>query len=722
MEGIKRTFAQCKREGRSALVTYVTAGYPSTKGTVDILLGLEAGGADIIELGLPFTDPIADGPTIQKANTIALQNGVSVTSTLEMVREARKKGLKVPLLFMGYYNPLLIYGEEKVVDDCKDAGVNGFIVVDLPPEEAVRFRNHCTKRGLSYIPLIAPATSEARLKLLCKIADSFIYVVSRMGVTGATGTLNTGLPDLLKRVHLYSGNIPAAVGFGVSTRDHFLSVGSIAEGVVIGSQIIEELKGKPEGEGAEAVRRYCSYITGKDAGTNGTTREVGIVEAVNGSKEPDNVSVTEVIRNGDYGSEPGLVDQIEALNTNGDADPSAIPSRFGEFGGQYVPESLMDCLAELETGFNEAKDDPEFWKEYRAHYPYMGRPSQLHKVERLTEHAGGAQIWLKREDLNHTGSHKINNALGQVLLARRLGKTEIIAETGAGQHGVATATVCAKFGMKCTVYMGAEDVRRQALNVFRIKLLGAQVIAVEAGSRTLRDAVNEALRAWVVKLSTTHYIIGSAIGPHPFPTIVRTFQSVIGNETKEQMQQMEGKLPDAVVACVGGGSNAVGMFYPFSKDPSVKLLGVEAGGDGIDTDRHSATLTGGTKGVLHGVRTYVLQNKHGQISDTHSVSAGLDYPGVGPELSSWKDADRAKFVAASDAEAFTGFRLLSQLEGIIPALETAHAIFGAVELAKTMTKDKNIVICLSGRGDKDVQSVADELPKIGPAIGWDLRF
>lgn len=264
--------------------------------------------------------------------------------------------------------------------------------------------------------------------------------------------------------------------------------------------------------------------------------------------------------------------------------------------------------------------------------------------------------------------------------------------------------------------------RRQALNVFRIRLLGAEVVAVEAGSRTLRDAVNEALRAWVVKLDTTHYIIGSAIGPHPFPTIVRTFQSVIGNETKAQMLEKRGKLPDAVVACVGGGSNAVGMFYPFSKDPSVKLLGVEAGGDGVETLRHSATLTGGTKGVLHGVRTYVLQNEHGQIQDTHSVSAGLDYPGVGPELSSWKDSQRAKFIAATDKEAFIGFRLISQLEGIIPALESAHAIYGAIELAKTMPKDQDVVICLSGRGDKDVQSVADELPTIGPQIGWDLRF
>lgn len=721
MEAIKRTFAQCKQEQRSALVTYVTAGYPTPGETPDILLGMEAGGADLIELGMPFTDPIADGPTIQRSNTQALKNGVTTESCLQIVRDARKRGLRAPVLLMGYYNPLLSYGEERMLKDAREAGVNGFIIVDLPPEEAVRFRNYCTKAGLSYVPLIAPATSESRMKILCKIADSFIYVVSRMGVTGATGTLNAALPQLLERVHTYSGNIPAAVGFGVSTRDHFLSVGKIAEGVVIGSQIVTVLGQARAGEGAKAVGEYCSSITGRHLSQNGLTREVGIVEALAEAKEPNGVSVDKAIIDADMDG-PGLADQIDRLNTNGSADQSAIPSRFGEFGGQYVPESLMDCLAELEAGFNQAKNDPKFWEEYRSYYPYMGRPGQLHVAERLTEHAGGATIWLKREDLNHTGSHKINNALGQILLARRLGKTEIIAETGAGQHGVATATVCAKFGMKCTIYMGAEDVRRQALNVFRIKLLGAQVISVEAGSQTLRDAVNEALRAWVVNLSTTHYIIGSAIGPHPFPTIVRTFQSVIGNETKEQMQAKKGKLPDAVVACVGGGSNAVGMFYPFANDPNVKLLGVEAGGDGLDTNRHSATLTGGSKGVLHGVRTYVLQDKHGQISDTHSVSAGLDYPGVGPELSSWKDTQRAKFIAATDAEAFIGFRLISQLEGIIPALESAHAVYGALELAKTMRKDQDIVICLSGRGDKDVQSVADELPKLGPQIGWDLRF
>ncbi|KAG0131032.1 tryptophan synthase beta subunit-like PLP-dependent enzyme [Tuber indicum] len=681
---------------------------------------MEAGGSDIIEIGLPFTDPIADGPTIQKANTIALENGMSATTALKVVRDARGKGLKVPVLFMGYYNPVLSYGEQQLVKDCREAGVNGFIICDLPPEEAVKFRGFCNSEGLSYVPLIAPSTKPSRLKFLCSIADSFIYVVSRMGTTGASGTLNVGLGDLCRRVHEASRNIPIAVGFGVSTRDHFVSVGQFSEGIVIGSQVINVIsQSKPE-EINEKVKEYCQMVVGRD-GKASTTHEVGIVEAMGKAKEPLDVHPTGVITEKDVEPGPGLMDQLDALNVGGEASPQSIPSRFGEFGGQYVPESLMDCLAELERGFIEANNDPKFWEEFRSHYPYMGRPGQLHLAENLTKRCGGANIWLKREDLNHTGSHKINNAIGQILIAKRLGKTEIIAETGAGQHGVATATVCAKFGMKCTVYMGAEDVRRQSLNVFRMKLLGAQVISVEAGSRTLRDAVNEALRSWVVNLSTTHYLIGSAIGPHPFPTIVRTFQSVIGNETKQQLMEKRGKLPDAVVACVGGGSNCAGMFYPFAKDLSVKMLGVEAGGDGLETTRHSATLAGGSKGVLHGVRTYILQNSEGQISDTHSVSAGLDYPGVGPELASWKDSSRAKFIAASDAEAFKGFRALSELEGIIPALESAHAIFGGMELAKTMKPCEDIVICLSGRGDKDVQSVAEELPSLGPKIGWDLR-
>jgi len=438
MDGIKSTFARCKDAGRPALVSYTTAGFPSIEKTSDILLGLEAGGADIIELGMPFSDPIADGPTIQKANNIALDNGTSISSCLKIVKDARSRGLKAPILFMGYYNPILSYGEDRLLEDCKEAGVNGFILVDLPPEEAVKFRNNCTNHGLSYVPLIAPATSEKRMKLLCGIADSFIYVVSRMGVTGATGTMNAALPQLLEKVHRYSGNVPAAVGFGISTREHVQSVGNIAEGVVIGSQIINILSNASEGQEAAAVEKYISEVTGRTTGKfnqgNGVSREVGIVETMNEAREPsgDLKNVDAVIRG--RPNVPGLADELEALSTNGlDAD---LASRIGEFGGQYVPESLMDCLSELERGFNEAKNDPKFWEEFRSYYPYIGRPGHLQFADRLTKHAGGAKIWLKREDLNHTGSHKINNALGQILLARRLGKTEIIAETGAGQHGV----------------------------------------------------------------------------------------------------------------------------------------------------------------------------------------------------------------------------------------------------------------------------------------------
>lgn len=694
------------------------------------MLAMQKGGSDIIELGLPFTDALADGPTIVRANTSALQQGVTLTTYFKMVEDARALGVHVPIIMMGYYNPLLMYGEEKLVIKAKQVGISGFILVDLPPEEAIAFRELCTSHGLSYIPLISPATTEKRIEILSKIADSFIYVVSKMGTTGSTasGSVNTALPAIIEKIRKYTTETPLAVGFGVSTREHFVSVSQVADAVVIGSRIITILEENPDAPAAK-VQEYCAEVSGKDA-KSGENRAIGMVETIDVAMNKKEATPSATITDADIKKDglENLGDQFAALGGNLPTNkPKAngsvhIPGRFGEFGGQYVPESLVDCLAELDAEWVKAQADPAFWEEFRSYYPYMSRPSALQFADRLTAHAGGAKIWLKREDLNHTGSHKINNALGQALLAMRLGKTELIAETGAGQHGVATATVAAKFGLKCTVYMGAEDVRRQALNVFRMKILGAKVIAVEAGTRTLRDAVNEAMRAWVVNLQNSHYIIGSAIGPHPFPTLVRTFQSVIGQETRVQMQELANKLPDAVVACVGGGSNSTGMFFPFSKDPSVRLIGIEAGGDGIDTNRHSATLTLGSKGVFHGVRTYILQDKEGQILDTHSISAGLDYPGVGPELASWKDQDRAEFSACDDAQALEGFRILCQTEGIIPALESAHAVWGAIRLAKTMRKDQDIVICLSGRGDKDVQSVAEELPRLGPKIGWNLRF
>ncbi|MDU4959599.1 MAG: tryptophan synthase subunit beta [Sporomusaceae bacterium] len=381
--------------------------------------------------------------------------------------------------------------------------------------------------------------------------------------------------------------------------------------------------------------------------------------------------------------------------------------RYGEFGGRYVPETLMPALEELEAAYASARDDAAFQSNLQAYFQdYVGRPSRLYYAGKLTQQLGGAKIYLKREDLNHTGAHKINNTVGQALLAQRMGKKRVIAETGAGQHGVATATVAALFGLECKVFMGAEDVERQALNVFRMRMLGAEVVPVESGSRTLKDATNEALRYWVGNVRDTFYIIGSVVGPHPYPAMVRDFQRVIGEETRCQIQAAEGRLPDHVIACVGGGSNSMGMFAPFLADTSVRLYGVEAAGRGLDTPAHAATLTLGSKGVLHGALSYLLQDSDGQILPVHSISAGLDYPGVGPEHACLKDSGRVSYHAITDAAALDAFYLLARSEGIIPALESAHAIAYAVTLAPTLPASDVMVICLSGRGDKDVEQVA----------------
>ncbi|GEB32732.1 tryptophan synthase subunit beta [Brevibacillus sp. FSL K6-0770] len=384
--------------------------------------------------------------------------------------------------------------------------------------------------------------------------------------------------------------------------------------------------------------------------------------------------------------------------------------RFGAFGGKFVPETLMNALYELETAFEEARRDPQFVAELNELLSkYAGRPTPLTYAERLTQELGGAQIYLKREDLNHTGAHKLNNALGQALLAKRMGKKSIIAETGAGQHGVASATVAAKLGLSCKVFMGEEDIRRQSLNVFRMNLLGAEVIPAVSGSRTLKDATNEAIRHWVSHVEETFYVIGSVVGPHPYPYMVREFQKIIGEETRRQVLEQLGKLPDEVVACVGGGSNAIGMFYPFIQDESVALRGVEAAGKGIDTDKHAATLTLGRPGVIHGSLTYLLQDEHGQVQEAHSISAGLDYPGVGPEHAYLKDTDRVTYTSVTDAEALAAVELLCRTEGIIPALESAHAIAEVIKRAPQMSPEQVLVICLSGRGDKDVLTIQEAL-------------
>ena len=398
---------------------------------------------------------------------------------------------------------------------------------------------------------------------------------------------------------------------------------------------------------------------------------------------------------------------------NREADFPHLPNSkgfFGPYGGQYVPETLMVALRELIEAYAKAQKDPKFKKEYQGYLTeYDGRPTPLTFASNLTRVLKGARIYLKREDLNHTGAHKINNCLGQILLARRMGKKRIIAETGAGQHGVATATVCALFGLRCEVFMGEEDVRRQALNVFRMRLLGAQVHAVSSGTKTLKDAMSEAIRDWVTNVRTTYYLIGSTAGPHPYPMIVRDFQKVIGEEARRQIQKKAGRLPDALVACVNGGSNAIGLFYPFIGDKKVRMIGVEAAGDGVKTKRHAATMEKGRPGILHGSLSYVLQDKDGQIAETHSISAGLDYPGVGPEHAWLRDTGRASYVSVTDKQALEAFQALARHEGILPALESAHAVYQAMRIAPRMPKNSILLVNLSGRGDKDVNTVLEKL-------------
>ncbi|MBE5834674.1 MAG: tryptophan synthase subunit beta [Butyrivibrio sp.] len=385
----------------------------------------------------------------------------------------------------------------------------------------------------------------------------------------------------------------------------------------------------------------------------------------------------------------------------------AVNGRFGEYGGQYIPETLMNAVNELEEAYNKYKNDPEFKREFKdLLVNYAGRPSLLYEAKKMTEDLGGAKIYLKREDLNHTGAHKINNCLGQCLLAKKMGKTRVIAETGAGQHGVATATVAALMGLECEIFMGKIDTERQALNVYRMKLLGAKVNAIETGTQTLKDAVNAAMKEWTNRIEDTHYVLGSVMGPHPFPTIVRDFQKMIGEEIKEQLFEKEGRLPDAVIACVGGGSNAIGTFYDFIDNKDVKLIGCEAAGEGADTERTAATVTTGTTGIFHGMKSIFCQDKYGQIAPVYSISAGLDYPGVGPEHAYLSDIGRAQYVPVTDTEAVEAFEYLSRTEGIIPAIESSHAIAYAMKLAPTMRKDQILVVTVSGRGDKDVAAIA----------------
>jgi tryptophan synthase len=640
---------------------------------------MQEGGSSVIELGIPYTDPQADGATIQKTNQIAIAGGTSdIASCLAMLSKAREMGLTIPVVLMGYYNPFLQFGIENLCKESAAAGADGFIIVDLPPEEGIELSAACAKYGLSNIPLIAPTSSDDRIAVLVEQASTFIYCVSVAGVTGARASLPPDLKDFVGRIRAKT-DLPIAVGFGISTPDMVQGVANISDGVVVGSAILKAMD-----------------TVGKDATT---------AEKAGAVKDIISNLCTGLKQSVDASNQASILGRIPDGKLDDDRHKQ---THFGKFGGQFIPETLSEAFREIEEEYNKIKEDPEFLAELAVYRKdFVGGPTPLHLAERLTEMCGGAKIWLKREDLAHTGAHKINNAIGQALLAKRIGKPRIIAETGAGQHGVATATICAKLGLDCTVYMGAVDCERQKLNVFRMNTLGAKVVPVQDGQRTLKDAINEAMRDWVTNVVDTHYLIGSAVGPHPFPQIVRDFQSIMGKEMRAQMLEKAGKLPDVVIACVGGGSNAIGAFHPFVKDEGVELHGVEAAGHGIDTDQgHCATLTKGTPGVLQGALTYVIQESSGQTLNTHSISAGLDYPGVGPEHAYLKDIGRAKYNAVTDDQALEGFKMMCEYEGIIPALETSHAIYYAIQLAKELGPDKDIVINMSGRGDKDMPQVA----------------
>eukprot|EP00933_Yihiella_yeosuensis_P061414 TRINITY_DN64213_c0_g1_i1.p1 TRINITY_DN64213_c0_g1~~TRINITY_DN64213_c0_g1_i1.p1 ORF type:complete len:741 (+),score=175.39 TRINITY_DN64213_c0_g1_i1:74-2296(+) len=711
---LAKRFAACREAGRTAFVAFLTAGYPTKADTVPALFELEKNGADVIELGVPFSDPMADGSAIEAASVVAIKNGTIYSDVIAYAKEAREKGLKVPILLMGYYNSFLAAGIEQTCKECSAAGIDGFIIVDLPTEEAWRsMAPAAAANNLSLVPLAGTTSSTDRIKQVAEAAISpipgMVYVVSLLGVTGARDdekaaskaarlkevkVVVDSIREEAEKLGCPKGHLPIVVGFGITKREHVQEFGSFADGCVVGTKFITEIKAG----GVAQVGKTCLELSGGPLAANGDGKAIEPV--------------------------------AKRQKTDDDTKKKhADKWNFSEsvFGGRFIPETLMVAHQELEEAWNKWKVDPEFKAELaRLRRDFIGGPTPLYHAKRLSEACGGGQIWFKREELAHTGAHKINNAIGQALLAIKLGKKRIIAETGAGQHGVATAAACALLGLECIVYMGAVDTERQKLNCFRMAELGATVVPVQSGSKTLKDAVNEALRDWVTNIRTTHYIIGSAVGPHPFPDIVRDLQSVIGYEARAQMLNQTtgekghptfingpGRLPDYVVACVGGGSNAIGMFHAFLPDKEVRIVGVEAGGvhgpwlpDGTETDKHSATLTHGTIGVLHGSRTYLLQSPDGQIKETHSISAGLDYPGVGPQHAALKACGRVEYKFATDQQALDAMRMVSRKEGIVPALEPSHALHQTMEIAKTLPKDKIVLVNLCGRGDKDMLHVA----------------
>ncbi|GAA5825541.1 hypothetical protein JCM5353_002333 [Sporobolomyces roseus] len=629
-EHLRQTFQTNTLSNRPTFVAFLTAGFPSPDQTVPLMLAMERGGAEVIELGVPFSDPLADGKTIQEANTVALSHGVNYK--------------------MCYYNPILAYEEKAAVVDAREAGASGFIIGDLPPEEGVNFRGLCREEGLSFIPLIAPSTTDDRIRYLSTIADSFIYVVSRMGPTGAQDSINSTLPSFLDRIRSSLARpTPLAVGFGVSTRAHFEEIGAVADGVVIGSRLINIVKESKNSGAVKAVEDYCSSVS------SGRTRKGRLITPQLPTPPVSRSQSNE-----------------RKLESNGN---------FGLFGGSFVPEALNTCLAELKSAYEGAKADPEFWEEFRKVAGERNGNCELEEARGLTRACAGARIWLKPA----YGLSRNPNVIGQVLLARRMGKMRIVAETGSGVHGLAVASVCEQYGFECVIYIGETDAERYPNSLDQIRSHGAQVKIVCSGTRKLKDAINDLVQDWVVDLETTYYLTSMAVSPAPYPTIVRDFQSLIGNDVKAQHVK-----PDAIVACVG--SSAIGAFHPFIDDKSIRLIAVEAAGLGLETDSHSAALSKGSIGVFHGSRTYLLQTAEGQISSTHSIASDLDYPAVPPELAYLYSIRRLEPRAVTDEEASMAKDACNEYKLSEPSKTGAHAVWAAMELSKEMSKEANIVV------------------------------
>ena len=681
---------------QKVLITYLTAGYPNLTQTLPLLKTMVDSGSDLIEIGVPFSEPVADGPVIAEASKRSLQQGTKLSDILQIVQTARNQEIQTPIILMGYYQSFYSFGLRKLLEQSYQVGLNGFLVVDLPINSDPEMALLCRHYNKSLIPLVSPTTPKSRILELA-LGDSkvprpppFLYAVSRNGVTGAQSSLSTQAGEVISKIQ-ESCQVPVAVGFGISDCKMASQVWETAEGVIVGSAIIQLIK--------EVWRKYQKSYSQDSIPVS--WREVGeFIQSLATHKPSKKASLNPLLSRS---TSP------DTFRTPITPPPSPITThtngRYNQFGGQYLPESLLQAHQQLEDLYQELIVSEKFQKQYRLLLKtFVGRPTPLYQTRRLLLSETGVEIWLKREDLCFTGSHKLNNALGQALLAQMMGKKRIIAETGAGQHGVATATVCALLGIDCVVYMGATDVQRQARNVAQMKLLGAEVRPVCDGSQTLKDAINEALRDWVTHVNTSFYLIGSAVGSHPYPSIVREFQSVIGQEAKHQFQEAtDGGLPDAVVACVGGGSNALGIFDGFLEKEigstyHPELYGVEAEG--------AASASHGTVGILHGSKSLVLQTPDGQIAETNSLSAGLDYPGISPIHAWLKETEQVTYVTISDQEASDAFYQLTCQEGIPPALESAHAVAFALKLAQTVTSHNDqpyrILVNLSGRGDKDL--------------------